>query len=144
MVTKKNYKYLHTSMATYIWLTPLLCWVLMSLKHKEILKNLNLTFIGKQIAFRHSSEEVLLLRLHGEFRVCDMSQIRISNLHFITGINHCENDKGFFYPSTTHKKRIIIHTVSWLMSDVSTNKTLQPANRLLKYTSYIILSWSVF
>lgn len=55
--------------------------------------------VGKYIF--HTS--VLLLCLHGEFRVCDRLRIRISNLQFITGIRHRENDKQIFFPtSKTH------------------------------------------
>lgn len=54
----------------------------MAPKHKEIQESPNQTFMWKQMDFRHLSEErtVLLLHLHGEFRVCDMPQIRISML----------------------------------------------------------------
>lgn len=41
---------------------------------------------------------LVLLCLHGEFRVSDATQIRISNLQFITGICRCENDTLFFFP----------------------------------------------
>lgn len=92
---KKKEKHWHTNVTPYILPTPLLWWVLRVLKHEEVQE---IKYLYGNTDFRHSSETkiVFLLHFNGEFRVCDVPQIRISNLHYITGINHCENAKKIY------------------------------------------------
>lgn len=86
---------------------------------------------------------LVLLCLHAEFRVSDTTQIRISSLQFITGICHCENDA--FFSSKTHDVFILNYSSHRLSAQVrcECRQNLQLAERLLRYTSYIILSCAI-
>lgn len=67
---------------------------------------------------------LVLLCLHGEFRVSDATEIRISNLQFITANCHCENDVFFSLENTgCIYYRTIVPTVSQPKSGGSIDKT---------------------